>query len=55
MLALKIDEYVPLIMPTSRATAKSRVLEPPNSASAVKVKRTVSDVLSDRPSVWSKL
>src|SRR5450759_2413189 len=53
--ALKIDEYVPLKMPTSSTTMKCRIVTPPNNASASKVKNTVSWVLIDRSSVWITL
>lgn len=43
-LALKIEEYVPEMIPINIASTKSRVVVPPKTNKAVKVMITVTDV-----------
>lgn len=45
---MKIEEYVPEMMPTSRAMTNQRMDSPPNNNKAVSVTVTVSEVLKDR-------
>ena len=45
----------PAVMPISSASTKVRIVTPPNSSSATSVRRTVSDVFSERPSVCVRL
>ena len=54
-LALKIDEYVPEMMPMTIAKTKARVASLPKSSSAVSTRIVVSEVLSERPTVCSRL
>ena len=55
MLATKIDEYVPVPMPISRASTNVKIVEPPKSSSTTSVSSTVNDVFSERVSVWARL
>jgi hypothetical protein len=50
--ALKIDEYVPDVIPMSRARMKVWIDDPAKSSSAVSVNTTVRLVLIERASVW---
>ena len=50
---MKIDEYVPEMIPMSSARTNSSVADPPNSSRAVRVRTTVKLVVTDRPNVWS--
>jgi hypothetical protein len=49
--ALKIEEYVPEVMPMRRASTKLWMLAPPNRYRAKSVSTTVIDVLIERASV----
>ena len=49
--ALKIEEYVPEMMPISSASTNSWVAAPPNRSSASSVRTTVKLVVIDRPNV----
>jgi hypothetical protein len=53
-LALKIDEYVPLMIPINRARTNIRVDPPPKSTSARSVNITVSDVFRERTTVCAR-
>src|SRR5665213_358297 len=63
VLALKIELYVPVTIPMSRASTKPVMVEPPKSTSASRTNTTVSDVFSERVMVctverlitWSKV
>lgn len=50
-LAIKIDEYVPTMMPTVRASEKSRIILPPINSMQVVIIKTVSDVSIVRENV----
>ena len=50
-LALKIEEYVPEMMPISRASDEVRIAAPPNRAERSSVMTTVRLVMIERPSV----
>src|SRR5262249_46067415 len=54
-LATKIELYVPLVMPISSTRMNVRIVEPPKSSNASSVKITVSEVVSERPTVCSRL
>jgi hypothetical protein len=54
-LATKIDEYVPVIIPTKNATINHFIEAPPNSSNAKRTRTTVSDVFKDLASVSLKL
>ena len=55
MLALKIEENVPEMMPITSASTNERIVTPPNSSSVTITSRVVMDVLSERPSVCVRL
>jgi len=48
---LKIEEYVPEMMPTTSASANVRIEYPPKRYSASSVRTTVSEVMTLRASV----
>ena len=50
---MKMDEYVPEMIPRRSARTKTRMALPPNRNSASSVNTTVRLVLIDRPNVWS--
>ena len=49
---MKIEEYVPEMMPMSSARTNSWVAEPPKSRRVASVRTTVKLVVIDRPKVW---
>ena len=48
---MKIDEYVPAMIPTMSVRAKSFVVSPPMRNKARSARKMVSDVLIERPNV----
>ncbi len=54
-LAINIEEYVPVIIPTKNATINHFMLAPPKSKSAKRTSTTVSDVFKDLAKVSLKL
>lgn len=50
---MKIEEYAPLVTPTSSAKAKFLSVSPPKKYSANNVMSTVASVLTDRVMVCS--
>ena len=48
---MKIDEYVPAVIPTSKASTKSLVALLPTKYKTTSERSTVSDVLIDRVNV----
>ena len=52
MLAIKIDEYVPIIIPIIIASANNSTAEPPNKNNEIKTNIVVNEVMNVLERVW---
>ena len=50
-----MDEYVPEMIPIRSTSTKLRIVAPPRSSSAVRVKMVHSPVMMERSRVWLTL